>query len=66
VSAPEKLHGDIAVGLSDVKVDLKVKVKTWGAVCKLSSMGSSVTIIFHDDGGVELEEAVEENTVDSS
>ena len=52
----EKLSGGVAVGLDDTAVDLKVKVRSWGAKCTLSCFGSQVVIDFHDDGGIEVVE----------
>jgi hypothetical protein len=52
--AGEKISGDVAVGLGDVQASLVVKVRNWGARCKLSCLGSEVIIDFHNDGGVEL------------
>jgi hypothetical protein len=55
MSAPqEKLSGDVAVSLDDVQAELKVKVESWGAKCRLTCLGSEITVEFHVDGGVEV------------
>jgi hypothetical protein len=55
VSAPrERLGGDVAVSLDDVQAELKVKVESWGAKCRLACLGTEITIDFHADGGVEV------------
>lgn len=52
----ESMSGDVSVGLGGTAVDLEVKVRSWGAKCTLTCLGSQVVIDFHDDGGVELVE----------
>jgi hypothetical protein len=52
----DKLSGDVSVGLDGIAADLKVQVKSWGAKCVLSCLGSRIVVDFHDDGGVELVE----------
>jgi hypothetical protein len=49
-----KPRGDVAVGLGNVQAELKVKVESWGARCKVTCLGSEVSIDFHDDGGIEV------------
>jgi hypothetical protein len=37
-------------------VDLRMVIEHWGVACRLAYGASSITIDFHDDGGIEVKE----------